>query len=54
MVLEDLLRTPASKFIQDKTVELICADIKPLEFWFQKFPNAKNYSVDLKDFESQK
>ena len=45
----------ASKFIQDKTVELICADIKPLEFWFQKFPNAKNYSVDLKDFaETQK
>ena len=29
----------ASKFIQeDKTVELICADIKPLEFWFQKIP----------------
>ena len=45
----------ASKFIQDKTVELICADIKPPRVWLQKFPNAKNYSVDLKDFaETQK
>ena len=44
----------ASKFAQDKKIELICADIKPLEFWFQKFPNAKNYSIDLKNFDETK
>jgi len=32
--------------------EVICADIKPLEFWFQFFDNNKNYSLDLKEFEN--
>ena len=27
----------ASKFSQDKNIELVCADIKPLEYWFQNF-----------------
>ena len=42
----------ASKFIQDKKIKLICADIKPLEYWFQNFENSNNYSLDLKDYEN--
>ena len=42
----------ASKFSKDKNVELICADIKPLEYWFQIFDNSKNYSLDLKEFDN--
>ena len=40
----------ASKFILDKNIKLVCADIKPEEFWFQRFDKAENYSLDLKDF----
>jgi len=29
--------------------ELICADIKPKELWFQYFEKNKNFSLDLKD-----
>jgi GDP-D-mannose 3',5'-epimerase len=32
--------------------EVICADIKPLEYWFQLFDNNKNFSLDLKDFDN--
>jgi GDP-D-mannose 3',5'-epimerase len=32
--------------------ELVCADIKPLKYWFQIFQNTKNYEVDLKDYSS--
>ena len=32
--------------------DLICADIKPLKYWFQTFENAKNIEVDLKDYDS--
>ena len=32
--------------------EVIGADVKPLEFWFQLFENNKNYSLDLKEFEN--
>ena len=42
----------ASKFRQDDNIELICADIKPLEYWFQNFDNVKNFSLDLKDFDN--
>jgi GDP-D-mannose 3', 5'-epimerase len=40
----------ASKFSNDENIELVCADIKPLEFWFQIFDKAKNFSLDLKDY----
>ena len=40
----------ASKFIKDKNIQLICADIKPIEYWFQTFDGAENYSLDLKDY----
>ena len=32
--------------------EVICADIKPLEHWFQLFDVNKNYSLDLKEYEN--
>ena len=32
--------------------EVVCADIKPLEFWFQLFKNNKNYSLDLKEYDN--
>ena len=40
----------ASRFSKDKKIELICVDLKPLDYWFQKFDNSKNYSLDLKDY----
>jgi nucleoside-diphosphate-sugar epimerase len=30
--------------------EVVCADIKPLDKWFQIFDSNKNFSVDLKDY----
>ena len=42
----------ASILSKDKNVNLVCADIKPEEFWFQKFNNVKNYVVDLKEYEN--
>jgi nucleoside-diphosphate-sugar epimerase len=32
--------------------EVVCADIKPLEYWFQFFDKNKNHSLDLKEFEN--
>ena len=32
--------------------EVICADIKPIENWFQIFNKNKNYSLDLKEYEN--
>ena len=32
--------------------EVVCADIKPQEFWFQLFEKNKNYSLDLKEYEN--
>ncbi len=40
----------ASKFSKDENIELVCADVKPLEFWFQSFDKVKNFSLDLKDY----
>ncbi len=42
----------ASKFILDDKIKLICADIKPLENWFQNFEGSSNYSLDLKDYDN--
>ena len=41
----------AKKFISEKH-ELICVDIKPFEQWYQKFDNADNLVLDLKDANS--
>jgi len=32
--------------------EVVCADIKPLEYWFQIFEENNNYSLDLKEYEN--
>jgi len=32
--------------------EVICADIKPLEYWFQIYEENKNFSLDLKEYEN--
>ena len=32
--------------------DVVCADLKPLEFWFQSFDKCKNYSLDLKEYEN--
>ncbi len=32
--------------------EVVCADVKPLEYWFQISENTKNYSLDLKEYEN--
>ena len=42
----------ASKFSKDNNIELVCADIKPIEYWFQNFDKAKNFSLDLKDYDN--
>ena len=38
--------------LDTKKYELVCADIKPLELWFQIFDDNKNFSFDLKDYEN--
>ena len=32
--------------------EVVCADIKPIEYWFQTFEKNENYSLDLKEYEN--
>ena len=32
--------------------EVVCADIKPYEYWFQYHENNKNYTLDLKEYEN--
>ena len=38
--------------LMSKGYDVICADIKPLEFWFQIYDKNKNYSLDLKEMEN--
>ena len=42
----------ASKFIKENQFDLVCADIKPKEYWFQIFDEAENHSLDLKEYEN--
>ena len=32
--------------------DLVCADLKPIEYWFQVFEKSKNFSLDLKEYEN--
>ena len=34
----------------DEGHEVVCADIKPTEFWFQYFNECENFSLDLKSY----
>jgi len=40
------------KDLMNQGHEVVCADIKPKEFWFQIFDENKNYSLDLKEYEN--
>ena len=40
------------KSLMDQGHEVVCADVKPLEYWFQLFDENKNYSFDLKEYEN--
>jgi len=40
------------KDLMSEGYEVVCADIKPQEFWFQLFEKNKNYSLDLKEYEN--
>jgi GDP-D-mannose 3',5'-epimerase len=40
------------KSLLDDGHEVICADIKPLENWFQVFDTCLNFSLDLKDYKN--
>ena len=40
------------KTLMDQGHEAVCADIKPLEYWFQIFEQNKNFSLDLKEYEN--
>ena len=41
-----------TKKLMELNHNIICADIKPFEFWFQKFDNNKNFSLDLKEYDN--
>lgn len=38
--------------IKENKFNVVCADIKPFEYWFQFFEEVKNYSLDLKELEN--
>jgi GDP-D-mannose 3',5'-epimerase len=40
------------KRLMDQGHEVVCADIKPYEYWFQIFDKNKNFSFDLKEYEN--
>ena len=40
------------KYLNDNNYEVICADIKPTENWYQLSPKNKNFCLDLKNFEN--
>ena len=40
------------KILMDEGHEVVCADIKPKEYWFQIFEDNNNYSLDLKEYEN--
>ena len=41
-----------AKNLHEQGFEIVCADIKPFEYWFQFNETFKNYHLDLKEFEN--
>ena len=39
-------------FLNNSDYEIICADIKPKDNWFQLFDKNNNFSLDLKNYEN--
>ncbi len=42
----------ASRMLSNKNLEIVCADIKPFDDWFQIFSECKNFSFDLKSYDN--
>ncbi len=42
----------ALKLIKENEFDIVCADIKPKEHWFQIFDESQNFSLDLKEYEN--
>ena len=40
------------RLLELKLYKIICADIKPFQYWFQYFDECKNFSIDLKNYEN--
>ncbi len=40
------------KSLMEEGHELVCADSKPFEYWFQIFDKNKNFSLDLKEYDN--
>ena len=40
------------KSLLEEGYDVICVDIKPFEYWFQKFDELENHSLDLRDYEN--
>tara|TARA_B100000989_G_scaffold87695_1_gene63233 strand:+ start:31101 stop:32111 length:1011 start_codon:yes stop_codon:yes gene_type:complete len=40
------------KRLLDENNEVRAADLKPLDFWFQKFDNVENFSLDMQEYEN--
>ncbi len=40
------------KSLMDEGHEVVCADVKPLEFWFQSYEQNTNFSLDLKEYQN--
>jgi GDP-D-mannose 3',5'-epimerase len=38
--------------LRKRNLEVTCVDIKPFEYWFQKFDENRNLSLDMKSYES--
>ena len=38
--------------LSNKNLEIVCADIKPFDDWFQIFSECKNFSFDLKSYDN--
>ncbi len=41
-----------AKDLSEQNFEIICADIKPFQYWFQLNEKFKNFTLDLKEYES--
>ncbi len=41
-----------AKNLNEQGYEIVCADIKPFEYWFQFNESFKNHNLDLKEFEN--
>jgi GDP-D-mannose 3',5'-epimerase len=41
-----------ANLIRENNYNIICADIKPFEYWFQFFDDLENFSLDLKEYEN--